>query len=63
MKRVDLELNTLSKCWKLLEKLSEHARARALLWMVRKHQNVGVEIDWRSLERQAFEPTRPADGS
>lgn len=52
------ELNALEKAWKLLEPLSEHAKARVMLFVLRKHQNSGDAIDLRALERQAIEPRR-----
>lgn len=56
MAKVGFEVGVMRRCWNQLSKLDRHARARVLLWMVRKHQNVGVEIDLRSLEREAVEP-------
>jgi len=60
---VRAELRALERCWKLLEPLSEHARARVLLFLTRKHQGVGVVIDLRALERQAIEPKKGDKGT
>lgn len=49
----DLELDVMSTTWDLLTRLDEHARARVLLWLTRRHQNVGDYIDLPALERQS----------
>lgn len=55
------EIEAMAACWLQLRELDEHARARALLWLMRKHQNTGVEVDLRALEEQAIgEPVTPA---
>jgi hypothetical protein len=55
---VALELKTLEKVWNLLQGVSNHAQARILLFVLRKHQNSGFEVDIRALEREAVEPRR-----
>jgi len=55
---VALELKTLEKVWNLLQGVSNHAQARILLFVLRKHQNSGYAIDLRALEREAVEPRR-----
>lgn len=53
------ELNAMAKCWDLIEPLPDDARARVLLWMLRKHQDVGTEVDIRALEQEAWARNQP----
>jgi hypothetical protein len=49
----------IKRCAKQLDTLDEHARARALLWLVSRHQGLpDASISIRLLERQAREPQR-----
>jgi hypothetical protein len=49
----DPELDTMAILAAEIEKLDGPARARVLLWLVRRHQSSGDAIDLRALEIQS----------
>lgn len=56
MAQIYPELDVMAACGAQLAKLDVHARARVLLWLLRKHQSSGGLIDVAGLERQAVQP-------